>query len=86
MQLRKWNYITRTYEPFEVPDDRQISLYSEDMDARVQCAHCGRIIKYGEGYTSRTIHTAVGFGYIICEHCYEQEADDIIRYKREEMW
>ena len=82
MILRKWNYETRTYEPFEVPDNRQIALYVDDINAYIQCANCGRIISSKDSYTSRTIHTAIGFGYAVCEDCFDREAEDIVRCKR----
>lgn len=82
MQLRKWNYEAGTYEPFEVPDNRKVSLYADDINVTIQCACCGRVMKFADGYTSRTIHTAVGFGYIVCEQCFEREAEEIVRCKR----
>ena len=73
MKLHKWNPMLHKYEDFEVPDDREIALYMDDMDRLVQCANCGRWMRYGQGYTSRTIHTEVGFGYAVCENCYDEE-------------
>ena len=75
MTLQKWNNTIHQYEPFEVPDDRQVALYTDDMNKFVQCANCGRIIKYGDSYTSRTIQTNMGFGYAICEDCYKKECE-----------
>ena len=36
-------------------------------------AQCGKELKYGDTYTSLEIHTAMGFGYGVCEDCYEFE-------------
>lgn len=72
MKLRKWNFNTHVYELFESPA-RILSLYSEDMVAEVDCANCGKRMTYGEGYTSRTIHTEMGLGYPVCESCYQEE-------------
>jgi len=31
---------------------------------------------YGDGYTSKTIHNSVGFGYPVCEKCYNKELEE----------
>lgn len=49
--------------------------YSDNMDEPVKCAECGNIIKFGDGYASRKHTTENGFGYIVCEECYEKETD-----------
>ena len=73
MELRKWNYETHEYEPIEVPDEWNVSLYTENMDEIVNCPHCGKELRFGETYTSKEIHNWVGFGYGVCEECYEEE-------------
>lgn len=75
MMLRKWDYATHEYKPYEVPDDKTFIVYSADMDLPVNCANCFKDMTYGQGYTSRTIHTEVGFGYPVCEDCYEKERE-----------
>ena len=71
--MRKWNFNTREYEPYSVPTDWNCKTYSVDMDEIVNCPHCGRQVTFGECYTSRQIHTKHGFGYAVCEECYEKE-------------
>ena len=73
MELRKWNYKTHEYDPIEVPDEWNIPLYTDDMEEIVNCPHCGKELPYGETYTSKEIHNWVGFGYGVCEECYEEE-------------
>ena len=73
MKLQRWNYKIRQYEPYEVPDTWNVSAFCAEMDEIVTCPHCGENIPFGEGYTSREIHTATGMGYAVCESCYEQE-------------
>lgn len=75
--LQKWNFKTHKYEPFESPAVF-ITGYSEDMNARTDCANCGKEQRFGECYTSRTIHTEMGLGYPVCEPCYaaEREAEE----------
>ena len=70
MMLQKWNYQTRQYDPYEVPDDWNVKTYSVDMDEIINCAHCGAQITFGSSYTSHEIHTEHGMGYCVCHVCY----------------
>ena len=65
---RIWNEIKNEYEFYELP--KGASTYETDMNKVVQCACCGKKLKYGETYTSHRIHTSHGFGYGVCEECY----------------
>lgn len=73
MLLKKWNWKTREYDPYEIPDDWNVKTYSNDMDEIVNCPHCGRKVVFGDTYTSREIHTEHGFGYSVCGDCYARE-------------
>lgn len=73
MLLKKWNWKTREYDPYEIPDDWNVKTYSNDMDEIVNCPHCGRKVEFGDTYTSREIHTEFGFGYSVCGDCYARE-------------
>ena len=73
MTLKKWNWKTREYDPYEIPDDWNVKTYSNDMDEIVNCPHCGRKVAFGDCYTSREIHTEHGFGYCVCGDCYARE-------------
>lgn len=73
MILNKWNYKTHEYNNYVVPDDWNVKTYSRDMNEKINCAQCGRKIKIGDSYTSLEIHTNIGFGYGVCEKCYEKE-------------
>lgn len=65
---RIWNERKNEYEEYELPEGA--STYEADMSKIVQCACCGKKLKYGETYTSHRIHTPMGFGYGVCEECY----------------
>jgi len=84
MILRKWNYKKHIYEPFEVPNDRKIRLLSKDLKDKIDCANCGKEVEFGDTYTSMTIHNDVGFGYCVCEECYEDEWKERLKYKEEQ--
>lgn len=67
----KWNYKNHNYDDYELPGN--CKLYSNDMEEVVNCAQCGKEITFGESYTSFEIHNHIGFGYAVCEKCYQQE-------------
>lgn len=76
MMLRKWNYKTNEYDPYEVPDDWDVSTFETDMGSIVNCAECGKSITFGQGYTSKKIHTRFGMGYAVCKDCYDKEIEE----------
>lgn len=71
--MQRWNPARKAYEPYHVPDSWKVSAYEDDMDKVISCARCGRDVTYGDCYTSRQIHTEHGFGYMVCDECYEKE-------------
>lgn len=71
--LRKWNYETHQYEPYDIPDDWNCKLYTENFDEIVNCPHCGKALPFGATYTSQEIHSWMGMGYGICAECAEKE-------------
>ena len=71
MSAQKYNFSKREYEPYELPDGS--TLYEHDLDKKIACAQCGDPMIYGNGYTSRQIHSPHGFGYMVCEKCYNKE-------------
>lgn len=75
MKAQKWNNETRKYSECELPE--KTFLFSDNMDADVACAQCGKMIKYGESFTSREIHSKHGLGYPVCNNCYEIETSKI---------
>lgn len=71
--LLKWNYAKSEYEFYTIPDEWDVALSRSDMDAGINCAGCGKDMVYGDSLTSQEIHTEIGFGYGVCDECYEQE-------------
>lgn len=71
MKAKKWNPKTREYQDYELP--KNAYMFSNDMEKVIACAQCGRKMAFGDGYTSRQIHTKYGLGYAVCEKCYEKE-------------
>lgn len=79
MVLRKWNNKAHEYDPYEVPGDWYVSIFEVNMDTVVNCAECGKKIMFGQGYTSRKIHTRYGMGYVVCKDCYGKEIEEELR-------
>lgn len=73
MNIDKWNCKKHIYEKQQIPDNWNCKTYSSDMNEIVNCPHCGKEIKFGDGYTSLEFHTGMGFGYVVCEECYDKE-------------
>lgn len=73
MIIGRWNYATHSYDPYDVPIDWTIVLYTDDMDLPINCTNCGKDMVFGDGYTSRELHNPYGLGYPVCEECYEAE-------------
>ena len=82
--MKKYNEKTKQYEPYSVPDSWHCPLTANFKEA-INCASCGQILEFGDGYTSMQIHNDYGFGYTVCEHCHEKEWKEIRdeRAKRE---
>jgi hypothetical protein len=74
--VQKWNPRTHEYEAYTVPKDWKIVLYTEDMDTPINCVQCGKDMKYGNGYTSKQVHTEIGLGYPVCGDCYQKELEE----------
>ena len=73
MILNKWNYKSKKYEPYKVPDSWNVAVYKPNMEDEVDCAICGRTISFGESYSSPAIHTSMGIGYCVCGKCHGEE-------------
>lgn len=83
--MYKRNSDKMAYEPYSVPDSWNTPLVSNNMDEIINCANCGKELKFGDGYTSRIIHTRMGFGYCICKACEVKEIRQAIQNRKEEF-
>lgn len=54
----------------------EFCAYSEDMNQIIACRDCGKEIAYGEAFTSRKHFNQGGFGFCVCESCYEKEWEE----------
>jgi len=73
--IKQWDYKTHEYKDYKLPNPGNYVLYTEDMTLPINCASCGKHMVFGDGYTSRELHNHVGFGYPVCEDCYEAERE-----------
>ncbi len=68
---QKWDFAKREYEPVEISD--KCSAYEIDMETKVECPGCGKMMALGDGHISGQYYTDLGFGYIVCSKCYGKE-------------
>lgn len=80
MKVRKWNYKTHEYDDFEAPDFARASV--SNLSMKIQCPHCGEWVVAGDCYTSLEIHTPIGFGFLVCEKCYEKEWEERRKHEK----
>lgn len=66
-----WDFKDKIYHDYELPEKAR--YHCCDMNEKVQCASCGKEIRFGNGYTSLRIHTPIGYGYAVCHVCYRKE-------------
>ena len=78
MELRKWNYFSRKYDDYTVPDTWNVTLDAPE-NRIYSCAGCGSAISAETAYTSLEIHDSIGLGYLVCEEC---SALEIMRRKQ----
>lgn len=76
MKANKWNFKKHKYESYDLPED---SALIANMKKVVACAQCGTKHEYGTMYTSRQIHNNMGFGYAVCQKCYEKELKESLK-------
>lgn len=60
MILQKWDPKSHVYRPFDSPALKTV-LVTRDMEVLIDCAECGKEIEFGVSFTSRLIHTDIGF-------------------------
>lgn len=78
--MRKWNYDTMSFEPFEPPDGGQgyEDTPLSEVEDNTRCACCGQLIDFPFVERSTDIVNNNGDGYKICFPCWwrEQQAFD----------
>ena len=80
--MKKWNYQTHRYDDYTVPEDWKVSMYETDMEKEINCAECGKTMKYGESLTSQRICGDSGvFGYAVCRGCHESGLKERMKYE-----
>lgn len=73
MIVNKWNFKTKEYEQVTIPKEYHVSTYEGSLDAKVVCPSCLKEITFGDSFTSIKYHDLLGFGYCVCEKCYNNE-------------
>lgn len=71
--MKKWNFETRKYEKYSVPERWRVGLYSRDSEELVDCAKCGKPIKISSKYRSLEVYNEMGQEYAVCKGCFKDE-------------
>lgn len=79
-KAEKWNFEKQEYEEYELPDN--CPLFLSNMEEIINCANCREKFKIGDCYCSKTIHNRIGFGYPVCEKCYNKELENERFYQK----
>ena len=79
--LWRWNYETHEYDLFPIRPEWHCVTTGDD-DELVHCPYCGWVSRVDDCYTSLEIHEQkYGFGYLVCEHCYNKEWERRRKYR-----
>jgi hypothetical protein len=73
--IAKWNTETLEYEPYELPENCPLTLPPSELETEINCASCHKKAIFGKCYTSKEIHGQHGFGFPVCEDCYNKELE-----------
>lgn len=76
--MKKWNTKLHKYESYEIPKEWHTPILDE-MNEPCNCAECGAVHTYGDMFSSLLIHTDSGFGYPVCDKCYEKEVEERLK-------
>lgn len=82
-RAQKWDFEKKEYEHVEISD--KCSAYEIDWETKVECPGCGKMIAFGDGYTSKRYHTDLGFGFCVCVDCYEKEWEEESDYRKDNL-
>ena len=81
LDIQKWDYHLKAYKPYRDADGWLVAIYVDDLTQAIPCASCGDTVISGDTYTSRVLHTKVGWGYCVCITCHEDEVVEEKRWK-----
>lgn len=79
--LQRWDYTLHEYQLFPIPSAWNVVITGEDMEEIINCPTCGKEFKLGDSYTSLEVHTSVGFGFCVCQECYDEEWERRRKYR-----
>lgn len=77
--VRKYDRSKHAYNPpVELPKEWHTPLIADDMNQMINCAGCGKELKFGNSFTSMIICDMSGaFGFPVCEECYQKELAEL---------
>ena len=75
MKAFKYDWDTDQDEMIEIPDGWSCPLEPKSFDTAINCAQCGKPIRYGNSYTSLELETKGGESYWVCWPCHKREIE-----------
>lgn len=75
MFVTKYNQSKRAFERVKLPDNWKCLTFKDILDTTVNCANCGKLIKYADTCVSRELFKGNidGTGYAVCKDCFRRE-------------
>lgn len=70
--MRRYNYATKQYENYQVPSHWKCPLVGNYLQP-VNCASCGKELKFGHTCESLEIKSEFELSYYVCYPCYKKE-------------
>lgn len=76
MFVKKYNKERKVFERVEIPDDWKCVTFKELLNTTINCANCGKIVKYADTYISREIFKGNidSCGCSVCKECFRKES------------
>lgn len=80
MKVNRWDFEKHKYDIVNINPDWVVTTKGK-LDWIVNCVNCGKTLLVENCYTSYQYQNSVGFGYLICEDCYNKEWELRKRYQ-----
>lgn len=80
MKVNRWDFENHKYDIVNINPDWVVTTKGE-LDWIVNCVNCGKMLLVENCYTSYQYQDGVGFGYLVCEDCANDEWELRKRYQ-----
>lgn len=75
MFVRKYNRNKNVFEKIKIPDEWKCLTFKDILETTVNCANCGKLIKYADTCVSREVFKGNidSSGCAVCKDCFKKE-------------